>query len=351
MRFAKKVLTLGIALGSVGLASCATPPPECTVGPTTVIPVGQSGVMAFAVRYALQTGTGACADLKGEVIGMQAFHPATPEDPQIRDFSKTTIAIRTQTTGELLWMKDDMLAATEQFCFDGLDNDEDGLADDQDDDCQVNAIGDFTSNSPDANDFCQVQSATSSFSFPAGAAIDMEVPCTTGGGECGDFGPNATCEEVDPDDPTVLSCVYTFPQVDIAYEWTNLQFYVTAAATGTQFSADLKVNLNGSECTYKAIGMWPAVDCTDYGNSPPSDALCNPEPDPANPDYPRAYGSGINPDFGPVVCDATLNTVPSVDDYSTYFYRGYPVSTPRCVIQSDTLPALEPNWTKLSTEP
>ncbi|MEZ4307536.1 MAG: hypothetical protein R3F14_05750 [Polyangiaceae bacterium] len=38
--------------------------------------------------------------LKGEVIGMQAFHPATPEDPQIRDFSKTTIAIRTQTTGE-----------------------------------------------------------------------------------------------------------------------------------------------------------------------------------------------------------------------------------------------------------
>ncbi|MEZ4307535.1 MAG: hypothetical protein R3F14_05745 [Polyangiaceae bacterium] len=125
--------------------------------------------------------------------------------------------------------------------------------------------------------------------------------------------------------------------------WTNLQFYVTAAATGTQFSADLKVNLNGSECTYKAIGMWPAVDCTDYGNSPPSDALCRPEPDPANPDYPRAYGSGINPDFGPVVCDATLNTVPSVDDYSTVLLPRAPGEhAPALRHPERHAPALEP---------
>ncbi|MBK8251395.1 MAG: hypothetical protein IPK82_01840 [Polyangiaceae bacterium] len=320
MRFAKQLLTLGLALGSAGLVSCSIPKPECTVGQTTTIPVGQSGVMAFSVRYVLQSGTGECAELKGDVIGMQSYHPATADDPQIRDFAKTSIAIRTQSHGELVWMNEDF----------GIVNEGDN----------PNAIGDFTAAEPDASDLCVVPSAEARVVFP-GAPVDLGIPCTTGGTECGDNGfPTATCEEVDPMDPTILSCVYTFAAADLGYKWSNIQFYVTAAATGTQFTADLEVTLNGCTATYKAIGMWPAVDCTDYNLGTPDDRLCHPEPDPKNAELPRPYGSGINPDFGPVVCDASIAVVPVVDDYYSLF-AGAPLSVPRCVLQNDTIPQLE----------
>lgn len=326
MRSAKNLLTLGLALGAVGLASCSTPKPECTVAATTVNPVGLSGVMAFATRYVLVSGTGECAELKGDIIGMQAFHPPSADDPQVRDLSKTSIAIRTQSHGELAWMTEDFGAAGDVV--------------------QPNALGDFTGPDPDANDFCQVPTMTEARVVFPGAPADLGIPCTDVGTECADAGfADATCEVLDPMDPAAgSSCFYPFPATDLAYRWSNLQFYVTAAATGTQFTADVEVVLNGCTATYRAIGMWPAVDCTtgvdDQGNFVGSDALCHPEPDPKNAELPRPYGSGINPDFGPVVCDTNFGVIPVVDTYHTIF-DGAPLSAARCALKNDTVPAIE----------
>lgn len=329
MRLAKHLLPVGLALGALGLISCSTPKPECTVAASNVGGAGLSGLAAFAVKLTPVSGTGPCAELQGEVVGMQAYHPASASDPQVRDFAKTSIAIRTLSNGELTWMNED-------FGFDNSAN-------------TPNAIGDFTANEPDSQEFCQVLSAESHVVFP-GATVDTdaEVPCTTDQ-DCTDGGADgATCKPLDPDDPMAgSSCFFTdvFEATDLTYKWSNLNFYVTAAATGTQFTADLEVVLNGCTATYKAVGMWPAVDCTGYtefdaeGNptaTGPLDEYCHPDPDPKKAGNPRPYGSGINPDFGPVKCDPNFAPVPVVNQYNG---GGY--SIPRCVLDTDTIPALE----------
>lgn len=397
MKYAKNLLTLGLALGAVGLVSCSTPKPECQAAASNVNGAGLSGLAAFAVRLVPVSGTGPCAELQGEVIGMQTYHPATEEsvvdtgvaclnaseceegevctnvDPSapadttcvrynspVRDLSKTSIALRTQSHGELTWMNEDF----------GFPTDTD----------VPNAIGDFTSIEPDGSEFCQVPTVSEArVVFPgAEVPIDTEEACTTDA-DCA-AGPGGTCTPLDPMDPMAGStCVVLdiYEPTDLAYRWSNMSFYVTAAATGTQFTADLEVVLNGCTATYKAIGMWPAVDCTGItgfvkvdtgfpctedvdcdpevdpdapgGTCEPSgtcfveqptfgplDEYCHPEADPKHAINPRPYGSGINPDFGPVTCDANFGPVPIVNQY-----YGGGLSIPRCAIAGDTVPALE----------
>jgi hypothetical protein len=351
MKTSKKLLSASLLLVATGLLSCSTPPPECTIGQSSTSSIGFSGIAAFAVRYKLVSGTGECANLKGDVVGFQSYHPETAPGSVKRDFGKTNIAIRPQTVGELQWMIEDVAGvATEQFCTDGTDDDGDGKIDDKDEDCHYNGVGPFTSTDPDTSDMCHVDSLTQHIVFPGGTAVgDTGVECDPaamdmGASACKDGG--GDCSPNDPMDLTKKGeCLVSqdFAPVDIQYDWSNIAVYVTAAATGTQFNADLKITLNGSTCSYKAIGMWPAVDCS--GANGTDEALCNPEADPENG---RPVGSGINPDFGPVQCDKDIATLPSIDDYHTKFLapdgiynHGAPLSVPRCAITSDTIPALE----------
>lgn len=324
MKLAKHLLPVGLALGAMGLISCSTPKPDCTVAVSNVNGAGLSGLAAFAVKLVPVSGTGPCAELQGEVVGMQAYHPPSAADPQVRDLSKTTVALRTLTSGELEWMNEDI----------GFSNEGNNAS----------AIGEFTGFEPDSNEFCQVPSAESHMVFPGFTdAIDTEVVCMTDM----DCGAGEVCTPVDPMDPMAGStCIFNdvYEPTDLTYKWTNLVFYVTAAATGTQFTADLEVVLNGCTATYKAIGMWPAVDCTgvtavDGEGNPtefgPLDEYCHPEADPKHPMNPRIFGSGINPDFGPVKCDPNFAPLSVVNQY-----HGGGYSIPRCVLDTDTIPAL-----------
>lgn len=347
----KKLFTIGLALAASGIVSCSIPKPECTIGQSSTAGIGFSGVAAFAVRYKLVSGMGECANLKGEVVGFQSYHPASTTDPQTRDFSKTSIAIRPQSVGELDWMNQDLIGPTEQFCFNGKDDDEDGKTDDADPDCKINGVGAFTAVEPDTSDMCHTETITQHVVFP-GTPVDVDggVECDIANGDkdCTDAiqgVDKVTCTPNDPMDPTAGNeCIVTvnLPAADLAYEWSNLSVYVTAAAVGTQFSADLKLTLNGSTCQFKAIGMWPAVDCgvhdPDSGAVTGTDpALCDPNADPANG---RTVGSGINPDFGPVVCDTGIAIAPVVDAYYTSVAQGFAFSVPRCALNADTIPAL-----------
>jgi hypothetical protein len=354
MNTAKKLLSAGLALAASGLVSCSIPKPECTIGQSSTSGIGLTGIAAFSTRYKLVSGTGECANLKGEVIGFQSYHPAsTTGDGKTRDFSKTSIALRPQSLGELTWMNQDLAGvAVEQFCFDGKDDDEDGDIDDKDPDCHINAIGDFAASEPDGTDMCQVTALTpSGVNFPGATAdVDGGVACDIANGDkdCTDaiMGPDpVTCVPNDDMDPAAgAECIVTltFPPADVKYEWSNVQIYVTAATVGTQFSADLKLTVNTSACTYKAVGMWPAVDCgvhdpDTFAVTGTDDAFCNPDADAANG---RPVGSGISPDFGPVICDSGIALLPVVDDYYTNVAQGFPLSVPRCALDTDTIPAL-----------
>ena len=94
MNTAKKLLSLGLALTASGVVSCSIPKPECTVGQSSTSGIGLTGVAAFSVRYKLVSGTGDCANLKGDVVGFQSYHPVIEGENPTRDFSKTSIAIR-----------------------------------------------------------------------------------------------------------------------------------------------------------------------------------------------------------------------------------------------------------------
>ncbi|MEZ4300465.1 MAG: hypothetical protein R3B70_36305 [Polyangiaceae bacterium] len=319
MKTAKHLLLLGVALGAAGSASCSIPKPDCTVAQTNPFGAGLTGVAAYAVQFIPQ-GTLSCPQIKGDVVGMQAYHPASASDPLVRDLSKTSIAIRTQTHGELFWMNEDF-----------------GFPTDQD---QPNALGDFVSNTPDENDFCQVATAEARVVFP-GAQIpeDTGVPCVDTAECTADGGPGGDCTPVDPMDPMAgNTCVitYDFEATDLTYRWSNLQFYVTAAATGSQFTADVEIEVNGCKDQYKAVGMWPAVDCTHLLTGEPDVMMCHPDADPNNTELPRLFGSGINPDFGPVICDTNFGTVPAVD-----LYTGGYANAPHCALGTETIPALE----------
>ncbi len=100
------------------------------------------------------------------------------------------------------------------------------------------------------------------------------------------------------------------PATSIKYEWSNVRFYVTPAAPGTQLVGDLTYTKDGCVATYHVTAVYPSVSCQQLnadgdpvfdmaGNPVLAPDLCLPEADPA---AGRPTGSGINPDF-PVECE------------------------------------------------
>jgi hypothetical protein len=140
--------------------------------------------------------------------------------------------------------------------------------------------GAFAQQFPDANNMCQVQNLQ-----PARQVL-TSTPLSVG--------------------PMMMPTLSPYQPDDVGYTWTNVNVYVTAAAQGTQFSADTTYTENGCTASYHVIGMWPAVSCTvtipdpkdPKGLTPLNQVatpdLCNPC---AEPDKQRFVGSGISPDF------------------------------------------------------
>lgn len=295
--------------GLLALSACDQPAAKCSIARG-----------AFAARYTLVSGTGDCATLTGEQIGVDVYYqPISKKDPQ-PDLDHTFVALQPDSlTGAL--------AATA------------GLAQPNAEDHPY-AFGPFAQTDPNA-DFCIVTApSTARVRLPAiPEQMDM---CTTTPAQ---------------------------PAVDISYTWSNVKVYVTPSAYGTQFAADLTYVKDGCTAQYHVTAVYPAVSCgvdttaapaapatdpdagaseagtagaTDAGiaqgmdaavdmdaagpetgedgSSPTEDDGACPKPDePAgpqtadetlcspNPDVSkgRAVGSGINPDFN-TVCDPTL---------------------------------------------
>jgi len=116
-------------------------------------------------------------------------------------------------------------------------------------------------------------------------------------------GGGVDCSEPEPDPFEGL------PPRDVKVEFSKARVYVTPAAPGTQFTAEMKYseNIDGATCsaTYKLIGIWPPVDCGVYEyddcdnvvSATPDDSLCQLDPSNAPPG-----STVINPDFK-ATCD------------------------------------------------
>ena len=246
----KRILVLStvLALAPGAAAGCSQPRIDCMVGHA-------SGIGAFAMKYTLKpgskTGDGSCDTVKGEIVGLEKYNPASAADPNKQDLTKATLAIRTTTLGQLAV---DAAAA-------GVKVDEE----------KINSIGDFVSTVPDDKDVCTVPTLSpSEGNFPS-------------------FGGN--------------------PATDVKYEWKNIRVHVTPAYEGTEMVGEVTYTRDGCSATYTVIGLWPATYCEEVdadgkGTGKPDVTWCDPAP---NPDLGRAYGSGINPDFKDnVTCDPDL---------------------------------------------
>jgi hypothetical protein len=140
-------------------------------------------------------------------------------------------------------------------------------------------FGKFTSKHPDSKDICEVPSLT------PGEVTLAAVPETI-------VTPDGDDEGTEPDE--VLD-----PQdaVSASYKWSNVQVYVTAANTGTQWAGDLEYTKNGCTAKYRALAVSAAVYCGTEEETPkPNQAACDE----------AQSNSTVSDDFAPLKCDPNL---------------------------------------------
>jgi len=308
-----KIQTLGWLVGFSAMASsflsCTQAKTVCTVGHAgSFIPyVVQMTPVSPPACAAMTTTPSANSSIGGPVtldkmtsdwVGMETYHPTTMIGDEVQpDFSKGSVAIMSDSLGNLpsSWPDPDKTDA------DPAD--------------KLYSLGNWTAAEPDTNDFCQVPSFSNQAIQKLGTVDGVK----------GD--PNAMPDPIDE-----VDCV---PGVDVKYDWSNVQIYVTAASQGTQFSADLKYTQtthgapnamspwtcdatpDASQVSYKVRGLWPQVSCAmevpdptamdpDHTKFVANDEMCCPDANP-DPAAGRPVGSGINPDF-PTKCDPVLLT-------------------------------------------
>jgi hypothetical protein len=238
------VPVFGVALLGPG-AGCEQQKPKCATGRGS-----------FAARYTVVSGPASCQERKGEKLGVQTYNAIGKHNNP--DLDRSSIAIQSESLGLL------------------VDNAESAGVKDPDANHKPYAFGAFTTAEPEG-DFCTVPSLT-----PAVQSLEAV--------------------KEDPDKKVTEQ-----PKSDVTYAWSNVRVYVTPAAYGTQFTANLTLTTNGEACVYNVQAMYPYVDCSKPDpNDPkkllPDDSACAAE---ANPAAGRPTGSGINPDF-PVRCDPDL---------------------------------------------
>jgi len=224
-----------------------------------------AGRGAFAAKYTAMSVADAGCSIVAERLGVEAYNYPLP-DKSNADLNRSSIAI-----------KGDSIA----IAIGNHNGNEDTTH-------KSISQGDFGSAEPGGDNFCNVPSVT-----PAQqdlALIDAEPPPA-------DAGPDAEGTK-------------EIPATSIKYEWSNVRFYVTPAAPGTQMVGDLTYTKDGCISTYHVTAVYPSVSCQvtdengdgvfdDLGNPVLNPDLCLPEADPA---HGRPTGSGINPDF-PVECE------------------------------------------------
>jgi hypothetical protein len=230
--FARVSVALLFAGGvGVGLA-CEQPKILCNTGHG-----------AYAVRYTLVEGTGACAMLKTGVIGVQAYGSIGKN--MSPDWKRPPVALKTEEAGTLADSYGSALTSS-----------------------QLSSVGRFATEHPGADGFCAVDGLTPvTMNLPA-------VPAMT----------DAMGMMTEP-----------LPATSLQLTWSNVKFYVSPSIIGTEFVGDLTYVKDGCTAKYKVSGLYPSTSCADKtalgginpglclpckggaGISPAIETVCDPE--------------------------------------------------------------------------
>jgi hypothetical protein len=230
-----------LLLLTAGLSCSADqPPPFCTISRAT-----------YAARYQLVSGQGACANLKGEVLGGQAYL-ADPDKPGDRG----SVALQSEALGT-------RLQAGEAVTPPAVDADASH---------KPYAYGKFTADTPDGAHVCTV---------PTLDDAQLVQAAFTG-----------------PPGPMGAAGVM-YPATNVKYHFSNVRSYVTAASTGVVIGGDLDYTLDGCTAKYQVVAIAPKVGCA--GKDGKADqSICDTDPN-------------LNPDVA-ILCEpTTLLCVPAKD--------------------------------------
>jgi hypothetical protein len=196
---------------TAGLVACDQPSPKCNIA---------RGL--FSARYTLVpgsvTGTGTCGELPGEELYVAAYTQPKPGSTT-PDADNLKIGIVSSTQQGIIARADcsGVTSTSAETPY---------------------SLGAFVSSKPDKDDFCHVPVLT-----PSQVTVPEQESCQ----------PDPCYPPLDPE-----------PAHDARYEWSNVRVYVTAAANGTQFSADLKYSVDGCSAQFKVTALYPSVSCAGF---------------------------------------------------------------------------------------
>ena len=252
---------------------------------------------SFAVRYTQVGGDPGCGGLTTGFVGLETYYGATSEAKI--DYSRITLAVQSEVLGYLMWTSQEWGVVDEANKPYGLGAF--STAEPSGDVCTVPTLA------LAEQDIVEIPGEGGAGGAAGGAGGAGGAAGGAGGGTAGAAG--APCPEPPPPGPYPGQ-----PATDIQFQWSNVKVYVTPAAEGTQFVADLNYseNIGGVSCSaqYKVIGVWPVIDCGEYTyddcgelvDAVPVDRVCKRQA--TDPDTP--VGSVLmNPDYN-VSCDPDL---------------------------------------------
>ena len=219
----------------------------------------QSARGAFATKFILQEGTGACSEIPGDLFGLHTYYHLGSN--QLPDYRRPILAIKAASLGTMT----DYAGSR-----DAADPDPAHLP---------YSLGDFDTAEPGDDSFC----AASDLS-----AAEKDLPDLAAV-------PDSDPADAEDDSQPAQAAIHA------RYEWQDFRVVVTAAYAGTQFLGTLSYTENGCTARYEAWGVMAACACADE-NGAPDKRLCSAV---ADPEAGIQTGSGISPDF-PVTCDPDL---------------------------------------------
>lgn len=202
-----------------------------------------SARVPYAAKYSRVTGTGDCAELTGEELGVYTFNGSNPDGTP--NWSDATLSIQP------LWIYQQEAGGAGAEAF---------------------SRGQFDRPEPDPRGLCTVGHMTSTI---------VNVAAVPEG-------------STDANGQSLPSA----PAKEVRYEWSNLKVRVTPETVGTAFVADLAYTSGDCGATYAVWAVAPAIRCATSPATTVDPAVCLP----ADPSQGRFTGSGIDPSFE-VACD------------------------------------------------
>jgi hypothetical protein len=234
---------------SVGAFGCDQPAPKCNVAQS--LSTGGNFAATFTLEDGSKEGEGDCDTLIGDTLYFGSFYAENKDHTP--NYNKVSVGVAPTELLNILGAAAGTQAANPDNAYVTPNPDDKSYA-----------YGGFDSSEPESDDFCYLTEMD-----PA----RVRIPAVK------------EYETADPNDPTGMTII-TVPAaeaIDVTYEFSNVQVYMTVGSPGRQVAADLTYTKNKCTAKYKVAALFPQtwcseVDATGTPTGVPNDKLCTENP-------------------------------------------------------------------------